>query len=159
MIIWKAPIPETIVARCFRANCDILISRLPRSRSRTLYPRALPDRLSEVDAGGDLPRVRRFECRTSLRGRDSAFAPNRASARRGRKGAYTFARRRQNSYQIAGQGCIGFPVSDIQRALIDQPPTRSLKQSPSMEAFQRLSSRLGSAGSRTDRQQTPHWST
>src|SRR6516165_6419978 len=130
MIIWKAAMPETIVARCLRANCDILISRLPRSRWRTLYPRALPDRLSAADAVGDLPRVRRFECRTSLRDRDSAFAPNRVSARRGRKGEYTFAHKRQNLYQIAGQGCIGFPVSDTQRALIDQPPTRSLKQSP-----------------------------
>src|SRR4029077_10348135 len=42
--------------------------------------------------------------------RDNTFAPNRASSGRGKKGAHTFARTRQNSYQIAGQGCIGFLV-------------------------------------------------
>src|SRR6266446_5169999 len=100
-----------------------------------------------MDAVADQPQVRRSEYRTSLRGRGSAFAPNLASAARGKKGEYTFVRMRQSSYQKAGQGCNGSLVSGIQTALIAQRPARSPRQSPLLEAGRRLSSSLGSAGS------------
>jgi hypothetical protein len=159
MIIWKAAIPEMIVTRCFRAKGVILISRLLRTHSRTLYLRALPDRLSAVDVVAAQPQVRHCECQTSLRDKDNACVPNRAAAVRGKRDECTSGRTQQSSYQKVGQGCIGSLVSDIRRVLIVQPSARPRRQSPLLEAGRRLSSSLGSARSKTDRLQTPHLST
>ena len=60
-----------------------------------------------MDAAADQPQVRRCECRTTLRGRDSAFAPIRAAAGPGKKDGYTFARTRQSLSQKAEPGCTG----------------------------------------------------
>src|SRR5262249_8086195 len=149
MIIWKAPIPETIVARCLRANWEILISRPPHSHSQTLCHRALPNRLLATGVVEDPPQVRRSECRTILHGRDSACAAGPAWAERGRKDECIFARRQRSLYQKVGRGCTGFPVSDNRRVLIAQRPVRSRNQFLSRAVFRRLSSSFGPEESRT----------
>jgi len=59
MIIWKAAIPEMIVYSLFSGRTESFSYHAFYVPIReTLYPRALPDRLSAVDVVADQPQVR-----------------------------------------------------------------------------------------------------